>query len=50
MCEAGADVRAERRVGAGFDPRLAEVAARYGAGLVCTHAGGAQPRTRAATG
>ncbi|MCX0245865.1 dihydropteroate synthase, partial [Streptomyces drozdowiczii] len=28
------------------DPKLAEVAARYGAGLVCTHAGGAEPRTR----
>ncbi len=30
----------------GVDPKLAEVAARYGVGLVCTHAGGAQPRTR----
>lgn len=43
-CEAGADVLNDAWGGA--DPRLAEVAARYGAGLVCTHAGGAQPRTR----
>jgi len=31
---------------AGADPRLAEVAAATGAGLVCTHAGGLRPRTR----
>ncbi|MFC7545197.1 dihydropteroate synthase [Plantactinospora sp. GCM10030261] len=30
----------------GFDPALAEVAARTGAGLVCSHAGGLPPRTR----
>ena len=30
----------------GFDPALAEVAAEFGVGLVCTHAGGAAPRTR----
>src|SRR5919199_291759 len=30
----------------GHDPRLAEVAAATGAGLVCTHTGGAVPRTR----
>jgi dihydropteroate synthase len=30
----------------GVDPRLAEVAARTGAGLVCAHAGGLPPRTR----
>jgi dihydropteroate synthase len=30
----------------GPDPRLAEVAARYGIGLVCAHAGGLGPRTR----
>jgi dihydropteroate synthase len=30
----------------GTDPRLAEVAARTGAGLVCTHAGRLPPRTR----
>ena len=31
---------------AGADPRLAEVAAASGAGLVCSHAGGLTPRTR----
>ena len=31
---------------AGADPRLAEVAAATGAGLVCSHAGGLRPRTR----
>ena len=30
----------------GTDPRLAEVAAKHGAGLVCTHAGHLPPRTR----
>jgi dihydropteroate synthase len=44
VCEAGADVLNDAWGGA--DPKLAEVAARYGAGLVCTHAGGAEPRTR----
>ncbi|AZS73978.1 dihydropteroate synthase [Streptomyces lydicus] len=44
VCEAGADVLND--AWGGVDPRLAEVAARYGVGLVCTHAGGAQPRTR----
>jgi dihydropteroate synthase len=29
----------------GDDPRLAEVAAEFGAGLVCTHTGGLAPRT-----
>lgn len=29
----------------GFDPKVAEVAGRFGAGIVCTHAGGASPRT-----
>jgi len=29
----------------GVDPRLAEVAARHGMGLVCAHAGGLTPRT-----
>ncbi|MBT3151455.1 dihydropteroate synthase [Streptomyces sp. CHD11] len=43
-CEAGADVLND--AWGGVDPRLAEVAARYGAGLVCTHTGGSQPRTR----
>ena len=44
VCEAGADVLND--AWGGVDPRLAEVAARYGAGLVCTHAGWARPRTR----
>ncbi|PZH00259.1 dihydropteroate synthase [Streptomyces sp. NTH33] len=44
VCEAGADLLND--AWGGVDPRLAEVAARYGAGLVCVHAGGAQPRTR----
>ncbi|MBA0051419.1 dihydropteroate synthase [Streptomyces sp. AJS327] len=43
-CEAGADLLND--AWGGVDPRLAEVAARHGAGLVCTHAGGARPRTR----
>ncbi|MFE2425207.1 dihydropteroate synthase [Streptomyces sp. NPDC059373] len=43
-CEAGADLLND--AWGGVDPKLAEVAARYGAGLVCTHAGGAEPRTR----
>src|SRR5919106_634686 len=42
--EAGADLLND--AWGGVDPRLAEVAARYGVGLVCTHAGGSQPRTR----
>ncbi|MEG8280739.1 dihydropteroate synthase [Streptomyces sp. AHA2] len=44
VCEAGADVLND--AWGGVDPGLAEVAAEYGAGLVCTHAGGAEPRTR----
>ncbi|WP_432198648.1 dihydropteroate synthase [Streptomyces sp. bgisy027] len=44
VCEAGADVLND--AWGGVDPGLAEVAARYGVGLVCTHAGGAEPRTR----
>ncbi|MFF5340897.1 dihydropteroate synthase [Streptomyces althioticus] len=44
VCEVGADVLND--AWGGVDPRLAEVAARYGAGLVCTHAGGSEPRTR----
>jgi dihydropteroate synthase len=43
-CEAGADLLND--AWGGVDPKLAEVAARHGAGLVCTHAGGAEPRTR----
>ncbi|WP_431042382.1 dihydropteroate synthase [Streptomyces sp. P1-3] len=44
VCEAGADLLND--AWGGVDPKLAEVAARYGAGLVCTHAGGVAPRTR----
>ncbi|MER5810822.1 dihydropteroate synthase [Streptomyces sp. NPDC002033] len=44
VCEAGADVLND--AWGGVDPRLAEVAARFGAGIVCTHAGGVEPRTR----
>lgn len=44
VCEAGADLLND--AWGGVDPRLAEVAARYRTGLVCTHAGGARPRTR----
>ncbi|CAM5639560.1 Dihydropteroate synthase OS=Streptomyces violarus OX=67380 GN=FHS41_002425 PE=3 SV=1 [Streptomyces violarus] len=39
VCEAGADLLND--AWGGVDPGLAEVAARYGVGLVCTHAGGA---------
>ncbi|MDP9814296.1 dihydropteroate synthase [Spirilliplanes yamanashiensis] len=41
---AGADLINDTWSGA--DPALAEVAARTGAGLVCSHAGGLTPRTR----
>ncbi|MFF2808917.1 dihydropteroate synthase [Streptomyces sp. NPDC058000] len=44
VCEAGADLLND--AWGGVDPRLAEVAARYDVGLVCTHAGGVEPRTR----
>jgi dihydropteroate synthase len=43
-CGAGADVLND--AWGGWDPELALVAARHDAGLVCTHAGGAEPRTR----
>ncbi|WP_062206917.1 dihydropteroate synthase [Streptomyces sp. NBRC 109706] len=43
-CAAGADLLND--AWGGVDPKLAEVAARHGVGLVCTHAGGARPRTR----
>jgi dihydropteroate synthase len=42
--EAGADLIND--AWGGFDPDLAVVAAETGAGLVCTHAGHAEPRTR----
>jgi dihydropteroate synthase len=44
VAEAGADLLNDAWGGA--DPALAAVAARYGTGLVCTHAGGLAPRTR----
>lgn len=40
---AGADVIND--AWGGFDPGVAEVAGKYGSGLVCTHAGGLAPRT-----
>jgi dihydropteroate synthase len=43
-CEAGADVLNDAWGGA--DPELVDVAAEFGAGLVCTHTGGVTPRTR----
>jgi dihydropteroate synthase len=43
-CEAGADLINDSWGGA--DPQLAEVAAEFGAGLVCAHVGRQQPRTR----
>ncbi|MEO3807638.1 dihydropteroate synthase [Sphaerisporangium sp. B11E5] len=44
VAEAGADLLND--TWGGPDPRLAEVAAAYGIGLVCAHAGRAAPRTR----
>ena len=43
-CESGADLVND--AWGGVDPLLVDVAARYGAGYVCTHAGGQEPRTR----
>lgn len=43
-CRAGADVIND--AWGGVDPQLAEVAAEFSAGIVCTHTGGAVPRTR----
>jgi len=43
-CEAGADLINDSW--GGFDERLAEVAAEFGTGLVCAHAGPQRPRTR----
>jgi dihydropteroate synthase len=44
VAQAGADLLNDAWGGA--DPALAGVAARYGTGLVCSHAGGLPPRTR----
>jgi dihydropteroate synthase len=43
-CAAGADLVND--TWAGHDPRLPDVAAAHGAGLVCSHTGGTPPRTR----
>ncbi|HUO39492.1 MAG TPA: dihydropteroate synthase [Mycobacterium sp.] len=43
-CAAGADLINDTWSGA--EPGLPEVAAEFGAGLVCSHTGGAAPRTR----
>ncbi len=43
-CESGADLLNDSW--GGFDDRLAEVAAEFGAGLVCAHVGQQRPRTR----
>jgi dihydropteroate synthase len=42
-CAAGADLIND--AWGGWDEKLGEVAARHGAGLVCTHTGGLAPRT-----
>ena len=43
-CDAGADLIND--TWGGHDPGLPDVAAKFGAGLVCSHTGGATPRTR----
>jgi dihydropteroate synthase len=43
LCGLGADLVND--TWAGFDPQVAEVAAEFGAGLVCSHTGGLPPRT-----
>jgi dihydropteroate synthase len=44
VCEAGTDLLND--TWGGWDPKLAEVAAEFGTGIVCSHAGGLLPRTR----
>src|SRR3954452_6278185 len=44
VCRAGADLLND--AWGGFDPGLAEVAARHDVSLVCTHTGGPPPRPR----
>ncbi|MFL6159792.1 MAG: dihydropteroate synthase [Marmoricola sp.] len=44
VCEVGADVLNDAWGGA--DPGLVDVAAEFGAAVICTHTGGATPRTR----
>ncbi|WP_184691013.1 dihydropteroate synthase [Saccharothrix tamanrassetensis] len=43
VCAVGADLINDTWAGA--DPRLAEVAAEFGVGIVCSHTGGLAPRT-----
>jgi dihydropteroate synthase len=43
-CEVGATLLND--TWGGWDPKLPEVAAEFGTGLVCSHAGGLPPRTR----
>jgi dihydropteroate synthase len=43
-CRAGADLIND--TWGGYDPELPAVAAEFGVGLVCSHTGGAAPRTR----
>jgi dihydropteroate synthase len=43
VCAEGADLINDTWAGA--DPRLAEVAAEFGVGIVCSHTGGVEPRT-----
>lgn len=43
VCRAGADLINDTWAGA--DPEVAAVAAEYGTGIVCSHTGGAAPRT-----
>lgn len=43
VCDAGAHLLND--TWAGWDPEIARVAAEYGVGLVCSHTGGATPRT-----
>ena len=44
VCAAGADVLNDAWGGA--DPGLVDVAARHDVGIICTHTGGVEPRTR----
>lgn len=44
VCRAGADLLND--AWGGVDPELVDVAAEHGAAIVCTHTGGATPRTR----
>ncbi len=44
VCQEGADLLND--AWGGYDPGLVDVAAEFGVGYVCTHTGGATPRTR----